>query len=589
MLNPNSRRWLVVLSVATLLVALPTAAVGHDGHITVPPTGVGDELPSAASRADVEVPRTVSDVAAATPPARCGSGSRPESGRQGRVPLVDHQNGRAAEGYFCNARQLGHTGQGGGFQVHRYIDSAGRECAYYDSTLIYGRDLPRGEEPGVYALDMSDAARPVRTAVLRTPAMQSPHESLRLSAERGLLVATMGSPVTQVGVMDIYDVSSDCRNPVLRSSTPFGGLGHEGGLSPDGRTYWATTTFAEGITAIDISEPVSPKVLWRNFDYAVHGIALSADGTRAYLARVHVKVTDPVAYVPHERWAGGGLVILDVSDIQARSANPVVREVGRLSWPEISIPQNSIPVEIQGRSYLIQFDEFDSNTWSEDPGDLVGAVRIVDIEDEASPHIVSRIRLEVHQQEARATDQGDDPGEAPGQGYAAHYCAVPRLVDPTIVACTMILSGLRVFDISDPETPREVAYFNRPMGATSDESTVVGAYAMAAPAFAPERAEVWYSDANTGFFTVRLTGEAAALLESTTSPPTPAGVGSDVPEATPQPDARLPATGPPTEWLFGVAMAVLVACLVSHRLLAATSTSSVVSPRSSERTPEGTA
>ena len=195
--------------------------------------------------------------------------------------------------------------------------------------------------------------------------------------------------------------------------------------------------------------------MWRTIDYAVHGLTISAYGTRAYLAQVEDYVTTTAT-------GAGGLVVLDVSEVQQPLPDPDVREVARLTWPEVSIPQNNLPVTIGGRHYVIQFDEFDSNVYGNDPEDLVGGVHLIDIEDETQPRVVSRIRLEVHQREARASDQQDDPGnQRVGQGYAAHYCAVPRSVDPGIVACSMILSGLRVFDIRDPERPREVAYFNQ--------------------------------------------------------------------------------------------------------------------------------
>ena len=73
---------------------------------------------------------------------------------------------------------------------------------------------------GVYVLDMSDPAHPVHTDNLLTPAMQSPHESLSLNAKRGLLAADMGNPPFNPGFVDIYDVSQDCRHPVLKSSLP---------------------------------------------------------------------------------------------------------------------------------------------------------------------------------------------------------------------------------------------------------------------------------------------------------------------------------------------------------------------------------
>jgi hypothetical protein len=63
-----------------------------------------------------------------------------------------------------------------------------------------------------------------------------------------------------------------------------------------------------------------------------------------------------------------------------------------------------------------------------------------------------------------------------------------------------------VFDIRDPHHPREIAYFNQP---TVDADTPLerGAWAMSAPAFAPQRQEIWYSDGNSGFFSIRLTND----------------------------------------------------------------------------------
>lgn len=437
-----------------------------------------------------------------TPRARCAKGDRPEGAIQGRVPAADYASGRAALGYTCNATVLTRYGTNGGFRVSRYVDRAGHVCAFYDSTLIFPRDVA-DDTPGTYVLDMKDPLHPVRTAVLRSPAMVSPHESLRLNSKRGLLVANMGSATTQVGFVDVWDVSKDCRNPVIQSSLPLALLGHEGGFSPDGMTYWASTTFTGGLTAIDLRDPTKPAVVWQSRDYAVHGLSLSDDGTRAYLAHLPSERN----FVTETTQGGGGMTILDVSQVQRRQPNPVVRVVSHVTWPEVTIPQNVVPVTIKGRRYAIAFDEYDTNVYEYSAQENVGALHVFDVTDERRPRLVSRIRLAAHNEAARAV-QGDDPGAANvGQGYAAHYCEVPRSRDPGILACSMILSGLRVFDIRDPAHPREVAYANRPAVGDRNPSRR-GAYAMSAPAFDPRTRQVWYTDANTGFFVVRLSRAA---------------------------------------------------------------------------------
>ena len=166
----------------------------------------------------------------------------------------------------------------------------------------------------------------------------------------------------------------------------------------------------------------------------------------------------------------------------------------------MSIPQNAIPVTIDGHPYVVEIDEFGA-------GSAVGAGRIIDIGDETNPQVISNLRLEVHQPENFGTIAGDPGTFSPIQGYAGHYCNVPTRVDPRIVACSMILSGLRVFDISDPYNPREIAYFNAPMAPRAADAGVSEAsnYAMSSPSFVPERDEIWYSDGFSGFYAVRLT------------------------------------------------------------------------------------
>lgn len=449
--------------------------------------------------------------AKATPRAVCGPGSRPEPGLQGRVSREDHDSGRAAEGYTCNMEVVGSyvvetdTGNIGGFKVERYTDLAGHDCAYYDTTLVYPTNLFSGEA-GVNVLDMSDSANPRFTTRLTTPAMLSPHESLVLNKDRGLLVAVMGNPALFAGVVDVYDISQDCRYPKLQSVTPMGILGHESGFSPDGRTFYAASPGSYTVTAIDLTDPTVPKPI-TVLPYSSHGLSISDDGNRMYIAGIGLSGSVRAFGGPGSLPDPGpdrALVVLDISEIQARVPNPQVREISRLTWSPMSIPQNAIPFTRNGRSYLVEIDEYARE------GE-VGAARIIDISDEANPVVVSDLRLEVHNPEnfdAIATDPGAD---GVGQGYAGHYCNVPTRVNPTIVACSMIVSGLRVFDIRDVKNPKEIAYFNAPVQSRANPFPPyieASNFAMSSPSFVPERKEIWYTDANNGFFALRVTNGA---------------------------------------------------------------------------------
>ncbi len=421
----------------------------------------------------------------------CDGGSMPET-VQGKVPKADYDSGRAAKGYFCNARQISHVGRSGGYRVERYVDRAGHECAYWDSTLLWPHNVPdQGTEgPGVYVMDMHDPAHPVLTDVLRTPAMQSPHESVRLNVKRGLLVADMGYPTWNPGFVDVYDVTQNCRHPVLDSSTPMGILGHEGGFAPDGRTFYVASLYAHTLAAVDLSDPKAPALLWETLDYQPHGVSISNDGNRLYMAESAFR---------DETGDFTGLTILDVSEVQSRVPNPTVKLVSRLTWPRLSTPQNATPFTKDGHKYLLETDEFGS-------GHQVGAARIIDIQNERKPFVVSNMRLAVNKGE-QTVDPGDDQ---PFQGYQGHYCSLPSRVDPYIVACSFIMSGLRVFDIRDVAHPKEIAYFNKPLipWTTSTYPNKAGAFAMAAPAYDGATHDIWYTDGNSGFYVVRLTKAA---------------------------------------------------------------------------------
>src|SRR5918992_5572817 len=196
-------------SIAAAVVCLGCAALAHAGH-------PGDRARAQASSA----PFGPEPPLLPTPRADCGPGSQPETGIQGRVSPEDHSSGRAARGFTCNTALVGSyqrpnpQGTVGGFKVERYVDAAGHDCAYYDTTLMYPTNA-LDQEGGVNVLDMSNPSRPTLTARLVTPAMDTPHESLVLSQRRGLLAAVAGNLTTNVGQIDIYDVSQDCRHPVL--------------------------------------------------------------------------------------------------------------------------------------------------------------------------------------------------------------------------------------------------------------------------------------------------------------------------------------------------------------------------------------
>jgi hypothetical protein len=392
------------------------------------------------------------------PQTSCGPGAQPETDIQGRVSMADRQSGRSAEGYWCNLNVIGRQGSDAGIMMTWY-----KNCAYYSG--------PKGV--GTYVVDVSDPTNPVLTDTLTSIAMLDPWESLKASQSRGLLAAVFSGDAP--GIFDIYDVSKDCAHPVVQSLKPILNIGHEGGWSPDGNTYWANAWFIPILTAIDVTDPTQPRAIKQFVLSPGHGITISDDGNRAYIA--HNGIPGVIGQ--------NGLDIYDISDVQNRAPDPQMTLLGSVYWTDGGTSQHAIPITIGGHPYAVFVDEGQA-----------GAVRIIDISDETAPFVISKIKLEIHMPENQPLR--DEDGSTGTLNYDGHYCSVATRDDPEILVCNMMWSGLRVFDIRNPMKPIEIAYYNEtPTGRG-------GTGGQLQPRFIPERGEVWFAFGGSGFFVARL-------------------------------------------------------------------------------------
>ena len=85
--------------------------------------------------------------------------------------------------------------------------------------------------------------------------------------------------------------------------------------------------------------------------------------------------------------------------------------------------------------------------------------RIIDINDELNPQIISRLQLEMNDP-ANCDKVIPDLAGLAGFTYGSHYCSVDNKQNATTLACGYFESGIRVFDIRNPQRPKEIAYFN---------------------------------------------------------------------------------------------------------------------------------
>jgi hypothetical protein len=445
-------------------------------------------------------PDSEGDVPLSVPRAVCGPEDNPETGLQGQVPAALRAAG--FEGFNCNLKLIAQSRNDGGnwqsaeFKERRAPfrdddgwgggDKAHHNCGYYGSQSP--SLSPATRNPATYGtrvIDITDAKAPKLTGYLQTSSMLDPWESLKVNERRQLLMADQatnggGGPGSGPGV-DIYDLSQDCRAPQLLASAaigtgtdggplaPVSPFGHEGAFAPDGLTYYIGDLPHAMYHAVDVTDPTKPRYV-TTFDMATiglgtHGLSVSNDGNRVYATSLGLlpsvaDLTDPsVAPI-------NGFVILDSSEVQERRANAQIKLISKFLYKDGSIAQVTIPVYIRGKPYIIQVDEGGSGgiTYAGWAGSCAAGfppfpmARIVDISNEKKPTLVSKLVMEINTPEHCASVLPDLVGLSIFT-YGTHYCSVDDRNNATTLACGMFNSGIRVFDIRNPERPKEIAYF----------------------------------------------------------------------------------------------------------------------------------
>jgi hypothetical protein len=441
------------------------------------------------------------DIPLTVPKATCGPNDRPETALQGQVPAALRAAG--FQGFNCNLELVGQSrGDGANWQTTEFRDGkqkagngnanghankTGRICAYH-GTASPALSSPGRTNLGVPVIDITNENAPTPTGYLTTTSMLDPWESLKVNERRQLLAADNGQNGGGGPEIDIYDLSGDCRFPQLLSSIAVGSadgstgvpgtvVGHEGSWAPDGLTYYGGDLRTSGgqYYAVDTTDPTAPKLItrWTPGFATVHGLSVSEDGNRGYFVSLGTSggaagLSDPNIA------ADNGLMIYDLSEIQARKPNPQAKLISKLFWKDGSIAQHTIPVKIKGKPYIIFVDEGGSggisNAAQQQAACAAGVspfpmARIIDISDETQPKVISKLMLETHDPAHCAQVLPDLVGLSIFT-YGSHYCSVDNTDKATTLACGYFNSGVRVFDIREPARPTEIAYFN-PAGTTT--------------------------------------------------------------------------------------------------------------------------
>ena len=102
--------------------------------------------------------------------------------------------------------------------------------------------------------------------------------------------------------------------------------------------------------AIDTTDLTKPKLMatWRSNvpGGGLHGLSVTEDGNRGYF--ISTGNINATTLLDPSVTANNGLLIYDLSQIQARVPNPQVRLVSSIFWKDGSGAQHSIPISING-------------------------------------------------------------------------------------------------------------------------------------------------------------------------------------------------------------------------------------------------
>ena len=430
-------------------------------------------------------------------PAACNEEDRPETGIQGAVPIEDQlpSSDRYQLGASCRIRPVATQdfGTGGDIQMTWY-----KHCAYHV--------VPAGEEAseGVAVADVTDPRAPEHVTTIRLERWAGRggalgiHEGIHTSDRGDILVVPVGH------LLSVFDIA-DCRNPVhLRTfeitpsanptySEGMGGGGiHSGQLSADGSLYFATNigngAVAPSGPCLTVVDVRTEETVTTWGDFPCHDLELRPDGTRAYVGYYEGGIGHPSAVVGAFTPAGqpahllSGIKIVDITGVR----EGVVEEISSLAGGR----QHTQVYARQGhREFLLGAEE------AYCPG---GNGRIVEITDERKPVQISEITLEVNQAPSCARSADNANGDV--LHYMSHYLSVDDTDHAGLAFYTWYGSGLRVFDISDPANPREVAYYNPPVvgsDRTHDSSTTY-------PRYVRSKGQIWFGSRVNGLNVVEL-------------------------------------------------------------------------------------
>lgn len=348
-----------------------------------------------------------------------------------------------------------------GFDLVSYHDLDGKPAFKLALQVVEGRWYLYGSRfwhPGIVIMDVTDPSSPELVGEISEPADPNV-ASWQVQVRDGLLIQGLqhrpavwgGNPsmATEEGIY-VWDVR-DPVHPELLSKWRTGAGGTHRNLYAGGRYIHATSSARgyEGYlySIIDVDDISRPREVGRWFfpDQFTFG------GARPVRRLSHHGPAYPVGDRAYLAYGAAGLVVLDISDVAAPRLVSQL-EFGPAFSSRIAL-HTVIPLPDRGLAVV------NTEAIAEESREPLNFAGIVDISNEAEMRLMSLFPLPVPEDGAPYSNFNTRGGRF-GPHNQHHHQGDPNLFhSDELVYLTWFNGGLRVYDISDPYVPREVAWF----------------------------------------------------------------------------------------------------------------------------------
>jgi hypothetical protein len=318
-------------------------------------------------------------------------------------------------------------GHGDGMQIMRHNDA-----------LYVGHHGPSGM--GTSVLDVSDVTNPM--LVRQIPAPKGSHNH-KVQVADGLLLVNeemfQGSDEFSAGMI-VYDLA-DPLDPTRIGYFHSGGLGVHRIVYTGGR-YAYMSAIPDGFedriwVIVDLADPEQPVEVgrwWWPGQWTGGGETPTWPEGKRFAAH-HALLDGTTAYLGY---GDAGLVVLDIENV----GSP--RKIGHLPWSPGGETHTCLP--FPGRNLVVATDEAVRDRCAEERK----YVRVIDVAQPSSPRVVSICP----EPEGDYCERGMRFGP-----HNLHENRPGTYSSETIVFVTYFNAGLRVYDLSSAEAPREIAFW----------------------------------------------------------------------------------------------------------------------------------